>query len=265
MAEQRDDGKPGTGIEPAGTKQPAPQLDPQQLAEFEQFKKFQEYLRFTETQQGSRPGAEVVPAQPARPDRPRPKLPRWLAWLGKKVLGWIIAIVLLAIAGTILYNHFFPSDSGKSSEQVAREGGGKWHTNHVFSKNPYEAVRFVYQDIAQGSIEDACGRFQYEPTKNIDIQAKFAADLGQGDCRQAVQAINAQVTNKNDYAESLPSYISEPLIGDTVTIDSCTFPIQGGPALGVFTVSKVELGQWLITGHTPGPAKCPAPPPTPTS
>jgi len=275
VAEQRDDGTPGTGIEPAKTGEPAPRLDPQQLREFEQFKQFQEFLRFTQAQQGNQPApppdaglVTTTAREPTRrelPGPPRRKAPRWLTWIGKKVLGWIIAIVLLAIAGTIAYNHFFPSDAGKSSEEVAKEGGGRYHTNHIFSKNPYEAVRFVYQDIAQGSFEDACGRFQYDPTKNIDIQSKFAADLGQSDCRAAVQAINAQVTNKNSYAESLPSYISEPLTGDVVTIDSCTFPIQGGPALGVFTVTKVELGQWLITGHTAGPAKCPPLPPTPTS
>jgi hypothetical protein len=51
-----------------------------------------------------------------------------------------------------------------------------------------------------------------------------------------------------------------------VTIDSCSFSITGGPALGVFTVSKVELGQWLITSHAPGPAKCSGTPTTtPTS
>jgi hypothetical protein len=309
VAEQRDDGKPGSEIEPAGSNAPAhsgenspvparspaqsglpapsgggaqPPMDPDQLEQFKQFQQFQDYLRFTQSQQGNQPApspdagvVQAVPPQqggqpPAIPPgyqlvpAERRRAPKWLSWLGKKVIAWVLAIVILGVAGTWLYNHFFPSDAGKSSAQLAQEGGGTYHTNHVFSKNPYEAVRFVYQDIAQGSVQDACGRFVYDAAKHIDIQSKFAQDLGQNDCRQAIEAIHAQVQPKdrNDYAESIPSYVSEPLPGDVVTIDSCLFPITGGPALGVFTVTKVEMGQWLITGHAPGPTKCSGAPST---
>ncbi|SFW46781.1 hypothetical protein [Amycolatopsis australiensis] len=353
MAEQRDDGKPGSDIEPAGSSTPAggnaqtggfpalpqpggssapgqgspalpqpgggssgpsqgspalpqpgggapapsqrppalpqpsgtpaqPPIDPAELERFRQFQQFQDYLRFTQAQQGNQPApypdAGMVQAPPSQPPMIPPgyqlvpaerrRAPKWLSWLGKKVIAWVLAIVILGVAATWLYNHFFPNDSGKSSAQLAQEGGGTYHTNHVFSKSPYEAVRMVYQDIAQGSVEDACGRFAYDAGKYGDIQTKFAQDLGQNDCRQAVQAIHAQVQPKdrNDYAESVPSYVSEPLPGDVVTIDSCSFPITGGPALGVFTVTKVEMGQWLITRHAPGPAKCAgAPTTTPTS
>lgn len=305
MAEQRDDGKPGSEIEPAGPNAPTgglpalpqpsapgspalpqpsgsaqPPVDPAELEQFRQFQQFQDYLKFTQAQQGNQPApppdAGVVQAPPSQPmpqqggqppmippgyqlvPTERRRAPKWVTWIGKKVLAWVLAIVILGLAATWLYNHFFPNDSGKTSAQLAQEGGGKYHTNHVFSKNPYEAVRMVYQDIAQGSVDDACGRFAYDATKGVDIQSKFAQDLGQNDCRQAVQAIHAQVQPKdrNNYAESVPSYVSEPLSGDVVTIDSCSFSITGGPALGVFTVSKVELGQWLITGHASGPAKC---------
>jgi hypothetical protein len=211
------------------------------------------------------PGYQLVPVE-------RRRAPKWVTWLGKKVLAWVLAFILLAVAGTWLYNHFFPNDSGKTSAQLAQEGGGKYHTNHVFSTNPYEAVRMVYHNVAQSRVDDACGRFQNEGQR--DIQTRFAQDIAQTfrqnaaqtDCKKAVEFLATQVTNKNDYAESLPSSISEPLPGDTVTIDSCTFPVTGGPALGVFTVSKVEKGQWLITGHAIGPAKCSgAPALTPTS
>ncbi|MFD9892299.1 hypothetical protein ACFWY9_23410 [Amycolatopsis sp. NPDC059027] len=299
MAEQRGDGKPehdpGTDIEPASAAQPAPaapaqppapQLDPQQLREFEQFKQFQDYLRFTQAQQGNQPAPtpegglvptssqQPVPQQNWQPpvpapqtgllapaERPRPRqAPRWLKRLGGKVLGWVLAFVLLAIAATWAYHQFFPSDAGKSSAQIAAEGGGTYHSNHIFSTNPYEAVRFVYHNIAQGRVDDACGRFSFDPRQNIDIQTKFARDMGQPDCQAAVRALATQVTSKNDYAESLPSSVSEPVPGDTVTIDSCSYRVKGGPALGVFKVSRVEKGQWIITGHSPGPAACPAPP-----
>ncbi|MEV4148392.1 hypothetical protein AB0J40_32345 [Amycolatopsis sp. NPDC049691] len=309
MAEQRDDGKPGAEIEPAGSTAPTPQppalpqpsggggeqppMDPAELEQFRQFQQFQDYLRFTQTQQGNQPApppdAGVVQAPPstqpgggAQPPMIPPGYqlvpterrgaPKWLSWLGKKVIAWVLAIVILGVAGTWLYNHFFPNDSGKTSAQLAQEGGGKYHTNHIFSTNPYEAVRFVYHNIAQGRVDDACGRFQNEGPR--DIQTQFAQDIAQTfrqntaqtDCKKAVEFLATQVTNKNDYAESLPSSVSEPLPGDTVTIDSCTFPISGGPALGVFTVSKVDKGQWLITGHAIGPAKCSGvPTTTPTS
>ncbi|MDQ7807689.1 hypothetical protein Q5425_28475 [Amycolatopsis sp. A133] len=339
MAEQRDDGKPGSDIEPAGSKAPAggngqpgsappaqgapalpqpsgtpapaqgtsalpqpfgqpalpqpsgqPPVDPAQLEQFRQFQQFQDYLRFTQAQQGNQPAPSpdggVVQAPPSQPGGQPPlippgyqlvpverrRAPKWVSWLGKKVLAWVLAFILLAVAGTWLYNHFFPNDAGKTSAQLAQEGGGKYHTNHVFSTNPYEAVRMVYHNVAQGRVDDACGRFQNEGQR--DIQTRFAQDIAQTfrqstaqtDCKKAVEFLATQVTNKNDYAESLPSSVSAPLPGDTVTIDSCTFPVTGGPALGVFTVSKVEKGQWLITDHAIGPSKCSsAPTATPTS
>ncbi|MFB9683297.1 hypothetical protein [Amycolatopsis plumensis] len=319
MAEQRDDGKPGSEIEPAGSNAPAPgndaapvpgqgapalpqpsraagqpPVDPAQLEQFRQFQQFQDYLRFTQAQQGNQPApvpdsgvVQAPPSQPAPQQGGQPPMippgyqlvpverrraPKWLTWLGKKVIAWVLAFILLAIAGTWLYNHFFPNDAGKTSAQLAQEGGGKYHTNHVFSTNPYEAVRMVYHNVAQGRVDDACGRFQNEGQRDTqtrfaqDIAQTFRQDAAQTDCKKAVEFLATQVTNKNDYAESLPSSVSEPLPGDTVTIDSCTFPVTGGPALGVFTVSKVDKGQWLITGHAIGPAKCSgAPTVTPTS
>lgn len=358
MAEQRDDGKPGSDIEPAGRNTPArgnphaggggpapgspalpqpsgasaqppvdpalpqpsdppapgrnspalpqlsnppalpqpsgasarPPVDPAELEQFRQFQQFQDYLRFTQAQQGNQPApapdAGVVEAPSQQGGQPpmippgyqlvpaeRRRAPKWVAWIGKKVLAWALALIILGVAGTWLYNHFFPNDAGKSSAQLAQEGGGTYHTNHVFSTNPYEAVRMVYHNVAQGRVDDACGRFRNEGQQ--DIQTRFAQDIAQTfrqnaaqtDCKKAVEFLATQVTNKNDYAESLPSSVSAPLPGDTVTIDSCTFPVTGGPALGVFTVSKVEKGQWLITGHAIGPAKCSGVPTTapPTS
>ena len=160
MAEQRDDGKPGSDIEPAGSNAPAappppgtapvpvqgtpalpqpsstsaqPPADPAELEQFRQFQQFQDYLRFTQTQQGNQPAPTpdtgVVQAPPSQPGgRPpmippgyqlvpveRRRAPKWVTWLGKKVIAWVLAFILLAVAGTWLYNHFFPNDSGKTS------------------------------------------------------------------------------------------------------------------------------------------------------
>ncbi|MEU4675150.1 hypothetical protein AB0F91_46250 [Amycolatopsis sp. NPDC023774] len=183
---------------------------------------------------------------------------------GGIVLGAVVVLAALGVTAAISFTagsdsgtadavrHFesrvFPSPSPTSAAETTSMQ--PFHTNHIFSANPYEAVRFVYHNIAQGFVDDACGRF------SEDVQDKFAQDVGQMDCRAAVEALHEQVTSQNDYAESLPSYVSGPAPASVVTIDSCTFDIEGGPALGFFQVAQVDKGQWLITGHSPGPEKC---------
>lgn len=251
--------------------QPVEPLDPEQLRQFQQFQQFQDYLRFTEAQrqngglvpsQGAPPAPPptsppLVPAPPGLPS-PRRKItaPRWVKRLAGKLLSAVLLLIVLAIAGKLAYSYFFP---GQDDNRPASEtGGGTYHANKILSTQPYEAVRKVYAQIVQNRPDLACGYF------DIPIQQKFATDLGYTDCLQAVHGLNTQVKLANDYAESIPSNVSSQS-GDTVTIDSCSFPVSGGPALGVFVVSKVENGQWLITGHERGPAACPAPSTPPTT
>jgi hypothetical protein len=269
-----DPAQPGQSLAPGGQNSPE-QLDPEQLRQFQQFQQFQDFLRFSEAQRtggGMVPGQAApgqtqppaqtdqqqpwLPAEPpppgsppqVRPDylpepRPRPKVPRWLRKLGGKVLGILILVVLLGIAGKLAYNHFFPEPN--TDLPASQTGGGTYHTNHILpTASPYEAVRSVYDAIAQGLVPQACGRF------DESIQQQFGRDLGFADCQQAVPALNREVTNKNDYAESMPSNISEPLPGDVVQVSSCAFGIKGGRPLGAFTVKRVEKGQWLIVGHS---------------
>lgn len=287
MAEQRDDGKPGnepgTDIEPKASGQPAPGLDAEQLRQFQQFQQFQDYLKFTEAQkQGIVPAPPSAPVTqhsphyghpPVPPGPPpgelttssRPRAPRWLRRLGGKVIAWLIAILLIAIAGTIVYRQIFPSDDGKTSEQIASEGGGTYKTNKILtSASPYEAVRSVYDGIAQhgtgqkSMVDLVCGRFEER------TQQQFAVDVNATDCRDAVEKLHSEVKagGINDYAESISKRSGWPP-GESVLVKSCDFTIVGGPALGDFTVSQVEKGQWLITGHAPGPKTCaPLPPST---
>ncbi|MEC3976492.1 hypothetical protein [Amycolatopsis sp. H20-H5] len=289
MAEQRDDGQtgvePGTGIQPAGPAHPAvpppdsAPLDAEQLRQFQQFQQFQDYLKFTEAQgQGGlvpAPSQQPVPQQSWQPpvpvpppgqlvppERPPRKAPRWLTWLVRKLLGWLVAVLLLIIAGTWAYHHFFPSDDAQTSEQVAAQGGGTYKTRHILTTaSPYESVRRVYDAIAQhgagaaSMVDHGCGLFDER------TQLQFPADLGYPDCAAAIAGLHDQVGKgmKTAYAESVPSDLSEPLPGKTVTIRSCAFRIVGGPALGDFIVTQVEGNQWLITGHLPGPKSCSAP------
>lgn len=232
---------------PAQPDEPT-QVDPEQLRRFQQFQQFQEFQRFQELQRQA--GDEPVPVQP--PKRRR-RAPRWLRWLGMKLLAWLIFFLLTAIALTWAANYFLGSDEGEQPP-AAKTGGGTFHTNTILATKPYEAVRGVYDAIAKGAEPRyACGRMDRE------TQRAFAAHLGYANCRTAVRDLQTQVTEVNDYAESMPSSVSKPITGDTVRIKSCEFGISGGPALGGFTVSKVERGQWLITGHRSGPEHCTSP------
>lgn len=155
------------------------------------------------------------------------------------------------VAGKIV-SSLFPKPSEKSSEDLAREGGGGYHTNHILPTDPYAAFTAVYNGIAQNQPDNVCRRMRE------DAQSAFAADENAPTCTAAAAALTRQVTNNNDYVESTERPLGAKIPSTTITIDSCDFEIAGGPALGVFTLSKVELGQWLITGHSPGPARCPA-------
>jgi hypothetical protein len=273
------DDEPGKEIERGQPAQPAQQqpLDEEQLRQFQQFQQFQDYLKLSEAQQQA--GGQLVSQQPRPPvphqtgqptppglppgelvpaGPPRLKVPGWLKWLGRKILGWVVLLVILGLAAAWLLHHYFPSNAN-DNRPAAETGGGTYHTNQLLSKNPYEAVRAVYDAIGKNNpdpksmVDKACG-----PMRE-DAQQAFARDLNFQDCAQAVLALHAKVTNLNAYIESIPSYISEPSPGNTVTISSCAFGVRGGPALGAFTVTQVENGQWLITDHTNEPDPCPAP------
>jgi hypothetical protein len=284
VVEQRgDDGRdePGKDIQPSTPSQPAASqpLDEEQLRQFQQFQQFQDYLKFSEAQRQG--GGELVSKPPAPHQNwlpqpsggprgelvpagsPRRKAPTWLKRLGGKILGWIIALVIVGIALNWGYHKLFPS-SADDNRPAAETGGGTYHTNKILSRNPYQAVRAVYDGIGKNDPNrqlmagKSCG-----PMRE-DIQQKFAVDLGYTDCAQAAYGLAAQVTNLNAYIESIPSYVSAPYGGTEVTVYSCQFGIRGGPSLGTFTVSEVENGQWLITGHSADPATCPALTPTPS-
>lgn len=297
VVEQRPDGQQdpeqpgdeiasGSAVEPARPQSPAPQdpaeppeLDPEQARQFEQFRQFQQFQEFQRFQEAQRQaGTDVVPGQPYPPvatttqdvvpresGRQRPKVPGWLQWLGKKLIGWLIFFILLAIALTWAYNYFF--GTGDSDDNAAQMGGGTYHTNELLSDKPYEAVRQVYDAIAQEDpdtgrplVAQACGRFDNQR----GIQQRFAENLGYQDCRRAVLALHDEVTHVNDYAESIyPRHYD--LGAKTLRINSCEFTIEGGPALGTFVVTRQEYeNQWLITGHERGPKTCPSAPASPS-
>ncbi|WP_410619411.1 hypothetical protein [Amycolatopsis sp. cmx-8-4] len=181
---------------------------------------------------------------------------------GGIIMGVVALVAVLGTATAISYNiggndgaaeavqHFESRLFPGSKETTVVGDGGSYHTNRILSTNPNEAVREVYDAIAQDLVPQACGRMR------DDVQTAFAADLGFPSCEAAIAALSRQVTSKNDYAESMPSYVNEPPPGGTITINSCDYMIRGGPALGVFSLTRVEGSQWLITGHSAGPVRC---------
>lgn len=225
-----------------------PAIDAETYRQFQQFQQFQEFQRFQELQQTGEYG--LVEQQPARR---RIRAPRWLRWLAKKLLSWLIFAVLTVLALYWLFDAMFGSSSD-DGKPVADTGGGKQHDTVLLKRNPYEAVRSVYDAIAQGKKPSfTCGRFD----EDNQIQREFAENLNYRDCAQAARQLHERVDDVNGYAESIPSSTSKPIKGDTVTVSSCDFDITGGPALGTFTLTKIEHGQWIITGHEKGPEPCP--------
>ncbi|GAA3808540.1 hypothetical protein GCM10022380_27680 [Amycolatopsis tucumanensis] len=276
----------GSAVEPA-----QPQLDPEQLRQFQQFQQFQDFLRYTEAQRQS--NGDLVPTQnapvqnvpaphapvqsapgygpPTQPGhggppvppppygqlqplpQPGPKIraPKWAKRLAGKLLSALLFLIVLIVAGKLAYNHFFPEDD--PDLPAAQTGGGTYHTNVLYSANPYEAARQIYQQIGQNLPDRACGLIAPE------VRQKFANDLGYATCEQASAEIYKQVTNRISWASSLPFGGAPPQGATEVRIDSCEYEITGGPALGVFVVREVNTNQWLVVGHEPGPTVCPAP------
>jgi type II secretory pathway pseudopilin PulG len=201
-----------------------------------------------------------------RAERRRRKAPRWARWIGRKVLGWLIAILLLAIAATVAYRHFFPSDDAQTSAEVAAHGGGTYHTNQILANSPHGAVHAIY-DLIGKPISDPEKRAELVcGSMTAEAQVRFASDLGFPDCRQATIDLHAQVqpAQLNQYIYAVPAAATDPL-GTHVTIYSCWYTISGGPSLGTFVVEKREKGQWLIVGHEKDPAACPPKPTEPTT
>jgi hypothetical protein len=231
------------------------EVTPEQIRQFQEFQHFQELMR-QQAEQGLPPGTPPPPGYlqqwgPPQPPAKRPSAPkRFLkAAVGKIVTGIVVLLVVVA-AGYFAIDYFF----GENRDQLpaSQTGGGKTEDNLVLETNPYEAVRKIYHHIANGENgvpEQVCLRFE-------DRGEKFAADMGYGDCEQAVRGLAAKVTDSNAYAESMPSYTTKTFPENELRISSCADNvrggIEGGPSLGAFTVHKIansKGGQWIITDH----------------
>lgn len=274
VAEQRQDDEHGPNLpavpDTAGSElepqRPALPADPEELRRFREFQQFQEFQRFQEYQRAQSGGeleptgsGDVVPTPPAEPPAKR-KLPAWLTTALGKVVSALLVLIAVVLGAAWAINYFLGGPDKLTPDEQAKQGGKKAEATKLYASSPYEAVRRIYDDIAQGDTKDICLRFDEAALQ------QFVADMGYTSCAQAAADLHEQVTDVDRYAESLPSSVSNPDLGDVIEIDSCEVAVsggvRGGPALGTFTVTKLPRArgdQWLITGHGAGPKTCPAP------
>jgi hypothetical protein len=194
----------------------------------------------------------VAPQQPVPTHTPRRTI-----WPTAVVAGVVGGLVVLLFTGFVAPG-FLLSDSGPGFQlstptaaqqpPAGTDGGGHYHTNHILKDNPYESVRQVYQRVAGNSPDFACGVFSDEAAQ------QFAEHFNARDCPDAIRMLNAQVDkapgSKTAYAEpDFHGRMGEQPSEGSITISSCDLGVTGGPRLGAFTVSRVDKGQWLITGH----------------
>ncbi|HEV2779757.1 MAG TPA: hypothetical protein VGX25_10190 [Actinophytocola sp.] len=227
---------------PSSPSPPPQPIDPEQVRQFQQFQQFQELMR----QQG---GNELLLP-------PAPKRPLWQRILRGKLFRRLALLAIIVLTAPLWWPLLLTSivslavlTFGASGDQQSSTGGGggTYHTNHILKDSPYESVRQVYQRIADNSETFACGVFTDEAAQ------QFANNYNATDCPAAVAKLNAQVDkapgSMNAYAEpDFRGKRGEPH-GDMIAISSCELGVSAGPRLGEFTVSRVELGQWIITGH----------------
>jgi hypothetical protein len=242
---------------PPAVREPT-EITPDQIRQFQEFQRFQELMR-EQAEKGFPPGDP--PPGLLQPWGPPPKKDslgkRLLKSAVSKIVTGLVVLAILTLGAYLAIDYFLGED--RDQLPASQTGGGKTTDNLILDTNPYETVRKIYHHIANGENgvpEQVCLRFQ-------DKGEKFAQDMGYSDCTAAVRGLAKQVTDADAYAESMPSYTTKKVPGDEITISSCEDNIrggiQGGPPLGVFTVSKIQDskgGQWIITGHETEPA-CP--------
>jgi hypothetical protein len=248
---------PGPGTAPPPAPRQPTEITPEQVRQFQEFQHFQQLMREA-ADQGMPPGNPPPGLlQPWGPPPPKQSLPkRLLKAAVSKIITGLVVLAILVVAGYFAVDYFFGEDQ---NDRPAHETGGQKTTgNFILPDDPYEAVRKIYHQIANGNgvPEQVCLRFD-------DGGKKFASDMGYDSCKAAVAGLHAQVTNRNAYAESMPPKKStfNPMTHDEVRISSCQDNvrggIKGGPALGAFTVKKILDSapgpgggkQWIITDH----------------
>ena len=243
---------------PPPAVRPPTEITPEQVRQFQEFQHFQKLMREAAEQGMPRGNPPPGLLQPWGQPPPKQSLPKRLAKAAvSKIITGLVVLAVLVVAGYLAVDYFLGEDHDQLP--ASQTGGGKTTDNLILPTDPYEAVRMIYHQIANGDgvPEQVCSiRFN-------DNGRKFARDMGYDSCEDAVRGLHAQVTSRDAYAESMPSYKStfNPKTHDEVRISSCADSrngsIEGGPPLGAFTVKKLagsRDGQWQIVAHENEPS-----------
>jgi hypothetical protein len=203
----------------------------------------------------------ATPPQSSWPDRPRAEPTQPIGnnadprvrkihgrWAPVIAAAGGLAVLLTTLLLVLYWTHQLFFGTSKENLPASETGGGGYHTNHILNDNPYAAVRQVYQRIADGSPYFACGAFTDEAAQ------QFAQHFNAPDCPNAIDLLHEQVDksagSKNAYAEpDFHGKMGQRPDSGTIMVSSCELGVNAGPRLGMFTVSRVELGQWIITAH----------------
>jgi hypothetical protein len=166
--------------------------------------------------------------------------------------------------------------------------------NLLIQKSPAEAIDSVYSSIVSVPQEKFATPHDLTHSCEFmsrSAAVDFARDLGYTTCATAVGGIKKEIKSEPYYVhpvlavmyfmcetaygrEQTPAqkrlvsglhvgdcdtterYLNGALPGQsTATIDSCLLNVEGGPALGVFIVTKIDQN-WIVTGHQAGPKQC---------
>jgi len=242
------------------------EITPEQVRQFQEFQQFQELMR-QQAEQGLPPGTPPPPGflQPWGPPQPPPKRPsapkRFLKAMAGKIVTGVVVLLILVAAGYFAIDYFF----GENRDQLpaSQTGGGKAETNLIFETSPRSAVSKVYDDIAQGDAKSACSRF------TDDARAQFTENMSQygNTCGAIVTTIHEAVAAdrmKSEYANPWIPSSALPVGGDSVSVSSCAIEVNGGPRLGLLTLSKIPKSeaagggeaQWIVSAHAAEPVSC---------
>lgn len=223
------------------------QIDPEAVRQFQQFQQFQQLMH----QQAD------LPALP-----PAAKKPLWQRILQRKLVRRLILLAIILVTAPLWWNLLLSAivsiatlafSSDDPPKPASETGGGTYHTSHILKDSPHEAVRQLYQRLADDDPTFACGVFT-DPAAQ-----EFARDADAVDCPAAVHKLSARIDKSRPYKNIWADDQGLPLTVDgvdlknppdsvtSVEISSCGVTVS--PKLGWFRLEKVERGQWIITQH----------------
>ncbi len=213
-----------------------PDVDPEQLRQFEEFQRFQEFQRYQ----------QATGQAPQAPEPPKQQGKRWwLIALGSRIFWRVLFLVLFVGSVMWAYNHFFGVDD---PGDIAQDSGGVTGAAQGLSAPAglQGTVGMFYKHVSFADTTRACTLFLRDDTRQ-----KFANGFGASDCADAVKTLKTQVTSVDKYQQIMfpPDMLKTPTT-TKVTIDSCALTVEGGPRLGTFVVEKVGAG-WVITDWSP--------------